>query len=512
MRIHFCFLGLLMGLFFLATPAFAQTGNFDETWNEFLENDKISNMSTLIRPDKRYKLPEYAKYLLMNTNSDFCQSEMEEAEALMAEVQEIDGNVLKSIPGFMEKMDELESKMKAYHSMDAIWQQFLATKAVSLEELDAVTAAKTSCEKRTLAKYSYMTAYYHFCEGNVTRSRDIFENRTLRLTEKTSLRVNDVEGLAQEVARMKSMYQDMTELDAAWRTYVETGVSPGFAIELPLFPCNPVPKMKELVLKGVLDLCNTGPETLARIKELQATSGVTLPRDLDQKIKDLEAAVAQNDSDLAVLNEAWAAFIPDNKVKHMGRYGYEYCTKEPLIKAYIMDGFAYPCEMAEYMLERIDSLQRADMTPLEQVTMIKINELAEMSEEYQANGVEIEGIWTKFVAQGDVLTEDYRSADFYCDNIHQVKDWTIRGLTSSCEVGIQYLEQIEDFQDTFEFNFTEDVECRVQDLRIKVWECRRDALLKLARIEAPDNPEQRLQELMAEYGVGERPEDCIFKR
>ncbi|MEZ4990866.1 MAG: hypothetical protein R2824_10660 [Saprospiraceae bacterium] len=511
MRTNYFSCILIVSTLFISTSAFTQTVNFDETWKEFLDNDKISNMSELVTPNKIFEQPKYAKYLLMNTNSDFCQSDVEGAETLMTELQAMDPQLHKSIPGFVEKLDDLDAKIKAYYSMDAIWQRFLQTKEVSLEELDAIKAAKTSCEKRTLAKYSYMTAYYHFCTGNVPRSKDIFENRTLRLTEKTTLRVRDVEGLEKEVATMKSMYQDMDKLDVAWKKYVSTGVSPGFDMELPLFPCNPIPKMKELLLKGVLDLCEAGPAALDRIKELQAASSVPPDRELDKKIKDLEAAIGKNESSLAILNEAWEAFIPDNKVKHFGKYGHKFCSKEPLIRAYIMDGFAYTCELGEEMLRKIDSLQRPEITPLEQITMIKINELAALSAQYQTDGINIESIWNKFVAQGDRLTQNYQSAEFYCDNIHQVKDWTIRGLSGSCEEGTQYLGKIEEFQRTFEFSFTKDLECRVQKLRIKVWDCRYEALQKLARVEVEsDAYEKRLQELMTEYGMGERPEVCSF--
>ncbi len=475
-----------------------------------MENNKISNMSQLVKPDKVYDPADYAKYLLMNTNSSFCQSEVEEAESLMAEIREMDEEVPESIPGFVKKMEELESKMKAYYSIDAIWKRFLETKAVSLEDLEAVAAAKTSCEKKTLAKYSYMTAYRHLCEGDVSRSRDIFENRTLRLTEKTTLRVRDVEGLASEVAKMKAMYQGMAKLDVAWNTYLKTGVSPGFDIELPLFPCYPIPNMKALVLNGVTDLCNEGPAALETIKKLQAESGVAADRELAEKVKELEASVEKNERSLAALNEAWEAFIPDNKVKHIGKYGYEYCNKESLIRAYVMDGFAHVCALAEEMLQKIDSLQRReeDRVQLEQITMIKINELDALSKQYQANGGKIERLWNKFVAQGDKLSEDFQSTDFYCDNIHQVKDWTIHGLSGTCEDATLYLEKIEAFQETFEFDFMEDLECRVRKLRIKVWDCRYEALEKLARVEAPDAYEERLQELMQEYKMGERPEGC----
>lgn len=512
MRTNAYFFCLIIQLLFISTATFAQsTINFDETWKEFLENNKISNMSELVKPNKVYEQPKYAKYLLMNTNTSFCQSDMSDAESLMAEVQAIDADVHKSIPGFVEKMEDLKAKIKAYHSMDAIWKRFLETEEVTLEELEAVTAAKTSCEKKTLAKYSFMTAYAHFCEGNVPRAKDVFENRTLQLTEKTTLRVKDVEGLAAEVANLKSMFQNLAKLDVAWKKYVDSGVSPGFDMELPLFSCNPIPNMKALVLKGALDVCHTAPAMLEKIEQLQAKSGVAPNAELAKKVKELEAAVKEKDSNLAALNEAWEAFIPDNKVKHLDKYGYEYCSKEPLIRAYIMDGFAYTCDLAEEMLRKINALQSSDKTPLEEITKIKIHELAALIEKYQANEVKIEKLWNKFVAQGDKLSEDYQSSELYCDNIHQVKAWTMKGFSVPCEEGQQYLEQIEAFQETIEFKFTKDLECRVQKLRLKVWECRYQALQKLARVEAPNAYEKRLEELMKEYEMGERPEVCSVK-
>ncbi len=507
MRTDYFLYSFICCIFFFSANNYAQTVNFDETWKEFLNNNKISNMSQLIKPDKVHDQPDYAKYLLMNTNSCFCQSKIKDAEHLMVEVERIDALVQKSIPGFIGKMEELKIKIKAYHSMDAIWNRFLQTKEVDLDELESVTAAKTLCEKRTLAKYSYMTAYYHFCEGDIDRSRDIFENRTLRLTEKTTLRVRDVKGLASEVAKMKSMFQDMSELDISWKSYVETGVSPGFDIELPLFPCYPIPNMKEFVLKGAWDLCNLGPTMLDKIKKLQAESGVTLDRELRDKVKALEASLNQINNNLAVLDDAWESFIPKNEVKNLD-YGYEYCRTESLIRAYIMDGFAYVCDLAEDRLQKIDSLQRFDSTPLESITRTKINELAELVQENQNNALKIENIWSRFVAEGDKLVQDYYSAKFYCDNIHQVQDWTIRGLSGTCEESHQYLEQIEAFNQTFDFNFYDELECRVQRLRIKVWDCRYKALEELANIDVSDeSSKERLEKLMEEYNMGERPED-----
>ena len=113
---------------------------------------------------------------------------------------------------------------------------------------------------------------------------------------------------------------------------------------------------------------------------------------------------------------------------------------------------------------------------MENITLIKINELDELIEQHRSNGAKIERLWNRFVARGDKLSEDFESADFYCDNIHQVKDWTMKGLSGDCEIGQEYLAKIEDFQQTFDFNFYEELECRVQSLRIRVWDCRYGAI------------------------------------
>ncbi len=508
-RINLRFCCLFFGILFFATSASAQSVNLDETWKEFLDNNKISNMSALNKPNKYGDPLDYIKYLLMNTNNSFCQSEVEEAEELLAEVRTIDPKAFDAIPGFKPKMKELDDKIKAYHTMDGIWMDFLQSRTVDLGELNAVKAAKTSCEKSTLAKYSYMTVYAHFCKGDVAKAKNILETRTLRLTEKTTLRVEDVEGLASEVAKMKKLFQNITELEANWKDYVKTGVSPGFDTELPLFPCYPIPNMKEWLLKGALDICNSAPAMLEKVKKAQKESGVAIDGAMKKKIKELEAAIEGNESRLAVLNKAWKAFLPNNEVKVENRkYGFEYCNQESLIRAYIMEGFANVCGNAEDMLQKIDDLKKAETIKISEVTADKIEELSELNMQFQYDAGEINKIWNKFVAQGDML-EDYQLADYYCDHIYDVKSWLIQGLSVSCKEGIPFLEQIDEVKNSLEFEFTEEVRCRVTKLRIRVWDCRYESMEKLARLEAePENFEERLKELMEKYEMGERPIPC----
>jgi len=448
---------------------------------------------------------------MMNMNTSFCQSDVEEAEQMMAAINDIEVKAHQSIPGFVPKLKDLDAKIKAYHSMETVWQQFLQSRAVDLGELNAVKAAKTSCEKQTLAKYSYMTVYAHFCKGDVAKAKNILENRTLRLTEKTSLRVEDVEGLAEEVAKMKKLFQNITKLEANWEDYVETGVSPGFNTELPLFPCYPIPNIKEWLLKGALDICNSAPKMLEKIKKSKAESGVALDSDLRKKIKELEAAIGENEARLALLNKAWKAFLPDNEVKMENRkYGFEYCNKESLIRAYIMEGFANVCGNAEESLQQIDKIRQDDIK-IAKITETKINDLFNAYLQAQADEVDINDLWNAFVLQGDTLFKDYRLAEYYCDHIYDVKAWLIKGFSVSCKEAIPYLEKIDEVKESLEFEFAEDIRCRVTKLRIKVWDCRYQSMSRLAKLESPDNTEERLQELMEKYEMGTRPEVCLEK-
>jgi hypothetical protein len=507
MNSHNRFYTLLALLLLVSASSFAQS--FDETWKEFLDDDKVSNISVLARPNKVTDKPDYAKYLLMNTNSRFCQSEVDRAEDLLKELQAMDPTVHESIPGFKPKFTGLVESMGAYYSIDDLWNRYLKTKDVTLEQLEAVEGTTRICEKASAAKYYHMLAYYHLCENEMADAEEYFVNRTLKLAEKTSLKVTDVKGLAPEVAKMKALFEALPKLDKAWESYLETGISPGWDIDLPLFGCNPNPNMKALVLQGAADICGDGSSALKKIEQLQEQSDVQPDNEVIVRLQELEELVGERNENINALNAAWEDFVPDNKVEGEIAYSYDFCDKEPLIRAYIMDGYAYVCELAESTIKTIDSLQRRNPAVLDKVTRTKIKELGELAEKYRVNGEEIEELWDMFVANGDTTTIEYISTDQYCDHIQEAKDWTMQGLMGDCEEGIYYLDLIEQFNEKFEFTFYEELECRVQKLRIKIWDCRYNTLTELARLEGDDATyQERLNGLLTEYGMSERPERC----
>ena len=496
----------------ITASAFAQTGNFDETWKEFLENKSISNTSALVRPDPRTDLDDHAKYVLMNLNNAFCQSKLDKAEQWRDELARIDAEAYTSIPGFVARYEDIKSKMTMGERVDAVWRDFLDKRSVDPADLRALDGGGSSCEKQTLAKYSFLQAHTNLCQGEVALARRIFEKRTLQLAEKTSLRVADVPGLAPEVAQMKTYFRTLPRLGQAWKNYVDTGVSPGWDEELPLYPCYPEPNIKALILRGAADACGAAPQVIAEIEQLRSESGATIDDALAAHLTALEGTVADQRSARATLDKAWAAFLPDNEVPTNLKYGHDYCEKLPLIRAYIMDGFAFVCETAEVSLDQIAELQSEKPAKLDAATKEKIEDLKALLQAYLDNGERIDGLWNEFVSQGDTLYADYYSSTDYCDRIQQVKDWTMRGLLGDCESPdfYQSVEKIDFFQESFTFQFYEELDCRVQKLRRRAYDCRYEILYTLAELdeESEEPLDARIAALLAEHEMGERPALC----
>ena len=510
MKLYIQLLSVMLVTALVATLGHAQS--FDETWKEFLDNDKVSNISALMKPDKRFDQQDYVKYVLMNTNNAFCETDLERAERLVSEIYTVDPTVHKAVPGFVPKFDRLRKRIRAYYGIDSLWQRFLQGKQVTLAELATVEEADRLCEKQTAAKLSYMMAYEHLCADELERAAELFETRTLRLAEKTSLKIEDVKGLAPRVATMKEFFTGLKLLDDAWAKYEATGTSPGFAPVLPVYECNVAPKVKELVLRGLASPCGEGLASLRAVDSLLAKAGDVYSVEFEVGVDELREVAGERSAAQAALDTAWNSFVASGEVDPQLTYGYEYCTTEPLIRAYLLDGYSFVCGLAETNLATIDSLRRARRVALSRDTKQKIKELAGLREEYRRNGTEIERIWTFFVANDDQLLEDYTSTDAYCDHVEEVKDWTMRGLTSDCSEALFYLDEIEKFNEKFDFKFYEDLECRVQRLRVRIYDCRYATLDELAQAEAAASTEDapvdygsRLAELLMEYDVGERP-------
>ncbi|MCR9290721.1 MAG: hypothetical protein NXI23_25390 [Bacteroidetes bacterium] len=473
---------LFLGLIFFSSTANAQFVNFEETWQEFLTNNKISNTSELTKPNEGDKI-DYSKYCLMYANSNFCQSRLGDSESLMKEIRGIGEEVYKTIPGYKEKFEDLEIKLKAYHKVEHMWKRFMRTKNISLEELEAVSEAETVCEKGTLAKFSYMMAHQYYCKADIKNAKDKFENRVLKLVEKTSLDASSIEGLPEETAKMKLIFQELPKLGRAWKKFLETGESDGYDTQIPLIECYSIPNMKEYLLRGAADICGKGAIMLKKVKNLQVSNSHDLDANLVAKIEWLEGEVAKNEGNLTALNKAWKEFLPTEKLVGEKKYGYQYCNQEALVRAYVIDGMTNSCEIGEEMLGKIAEVREKHNPELDATTIAKVNKLAARMNQYKMEAATLETLWSEFITNEDTLLKPFQLSEFYCDDIHTIKSWTIRGWFNTCEEGQAYLDKIDDLVRQKNLELDEELACRVLRLRIKIWDCRWWELVVQARAE-----------------------------
>ncbi len=479
LRHFFC---ILVCSAFVVSSNTAQFVNFEDTWREFLANEKTSNISKLTKPPKDQPI-DLVKWALMNANTYFCSGDISSAQNRMDDVVAVGETKYKTIPGFTEKYTDLQNKIKAYHAIDRYWRRFLINKDVSLEKLEAEPDALRLCEKETLAKTNYMMAHAYYCNGDMEKAKNIFEKRVLTLVEKTSLKVEDVEGLKSEVDKMKSLYAGLPKLDKAWAAFVKTDVSPGFDKKLPLMKCNPEPTIKAYTLIAAADICNKGDKMLKKITKLRSASNTKLSKDLRDKLKWLEDEVGRYNGDVAVLNKAWKEFVPTNTLEDEIEFGYEYCELEDRIKAYIMVGMVHLCDSGVVMLERIGDIIKEQEPDLTDET---VGEFEELYMATKSNHQDLESLnqqWTEFIENNDTIPNGIDLAEVYCDKIAQVKSWTILGHFDPCDEGERYLDNIDEFQEKHELEFDEELACRVLRLRGKVYHCRYMELVIQARKE-----------------------------
>ncbi len=490
MIVHFrLFACLFLGFAFFISSSNAQFVNFEETWKEFLVNTKTSNISKLTKPSKENKI-DYLKYSLMYATTNFCNSRLGESKGFIRDIESIGLGVYSTIPGYKNRFEDLQAKIEAYHNVDKLWGRFMRSKDVTLEELEAEDIAKLVCEKGTLAKYFYTKAHAHYCRGDVINAMGDFENRVLKLAERTSLKVSDVPGLESEVAKMKAFFIGLKKVGPAWKKYLETDTSPGIDVELPVFDCYAIPNMKEYVLRAAADLCTHGAPMLKKIQALQAVNTHEIEPRLAQKIKWLEEEVGKSNADLSTLENTWDDFVPDEALSSPKKYGYEYCRKDALVKAYTMDGLLNTCEQGQAMLDKIRMVEKEYNPPLNDIVRGKIKKLETRLQQYATESANLDQLWSTFVQNNDTLTAPYQLADFYCDQIQQVKSWTIKGHLDACPSGQEYLDKIDQFQKTNSLEFDEELNCRIHRLRIKVWDCRWWELVRQARKETHEEREQ----------------------
>ncbi|MFK7948405.1 MAG: hypothetical protein AB8G11_12515 [Saprospiraceae bacterium] len=561
---------------FMMPTANGQLINFEETWQQFLKESKTSNISKLPKPSKE-ESENYVKYNLMYGNSRFCEGNIAKAKELMRNIEQMGATTYDAIPGFKARYEDLETKIKAAIEADMLWKNFLLNGSITEEELEDVPLAIRVCEKGTLAKYSYMQTHTYYCQGNVDKAQKRFENYTLKIVDKTSLKIDDVEGLGPKVEEMRQVFKALKVLDKSWASYIESDVSEGFEENLPEIDCYPIPSMKGYMLIAAQDICKNGARMLKKIQALQEINTHDVPTELAEKITWLEGEVATYTGDLSTLNKAWKEFVPSDNLNKsidfdliycdkeaqvrsyimngtinvctlgkemLGKiaevqadynpdltkvtlkklenlkesvnsiddnkkildkswaeflekdtlmsidFGYKYCDKVDIIKAYTMNGLVNICTEGVAMMEKVDEIQLSFEPELSTELSERVAKLNELAPKYVAEAKALKKLWKTYIADGDTLTAEYELANFYCDPIQQVQSYIIKGHFETCVNGQPVLDIIDVYMKKNSVKLDKATDCALTRLRIKVWDCRWWELVRQARKETHEERER----------------------
>lgn len=451
---------LLVG--FLIPTANGQIVNFEETWQEFLKESKTSNISNLPQPAKE-ESKNYVKYNLMYANSRFCEGNIAKAKELMRNIQQTGATVYETIPGFKARHDDLEAKIQAAVEADGIWKNFLLNGSVTEEELDDVPLAIRVCEKGTLAKFSYMQAHTYYCQGKTDKARERFENYTLKIVDKTSLKIEDVKGLGPKVEEMRQVFKALKILDKSWAAYIKTDISEGFEEELPEIDCYPIPSMKAYMLIAAQDVCKNGARMLKKIQALQEINTHDVPTELAEKITWLESEVANYTGDLSTLNKIWKQFVPNDNLDELIDFDLIYCEKEAQIRSYIMNGTINVCTLGKEMLGKIAGIQAEYNPDLTKVTLEKLENLKKTVNKIDDNKKILDKSWAEFLEKDTLLSIDFGYE--YCDKADIIKAYTMNGLVNICSEGVAMVEKIEEIESSFEPELSAELSKRVEKLK-----------------------------------------------
>ncbi len=491
----------------------AQGISFEETWKEFLANNKVTNTSELPHPGN--SSIDYPKYCLIYANTSFCGNDVNKAEDFMSKIREFGEKRYSTIPGFRTRFLDLENKMTAYFKTEELWNRFLINHNVTLAELESAKDAVRVCEKGTLAKYTFMEAYVNYCNGKVNKAQDRFENYVLQIVDRTSLEASDVKGLEKEMRVMRKVFAGLKALKPAWRKYVATGVSPGFTIEIPELQCNLVPNMKVALLQGAADVCTIGEDKLEDIEDLIEDNNVPPGEEFNTQFKKYKKEVGAYTGNMAVLNTAWKEFVPNNYLEEPIDFTQEYCDKEAQIKLYIMKGMLDVCGWAKQMLKEIDGVRKEYNPSLDDITTGKITALADAlqskNDDFDTLGI----IWTDFIAGEDTIVKEFELQAQYCNLIAQVRSWAVKGHFYYCDQGAHYLKLINRFEKEYNLTYDADMTCAIQRLRRKVWECKRYEISLQAQEKTSSDMtssayKKAYKKLLKKADIGKQPEWCDY--
>lgn len=256
------------------------------------------------------------------------------------------------------------------------------------------------------------------------------------------------------------------------------------------YPCDRAAEIKAYLMVGFSERCSQGGEILEKIEARMKEHNPQLDAETKQKLEKFRGLVKNEEENIAALNKAWAEFLPQDTLTSGITFAYEYCDKIAQVRAHVMTGIIEYCTRGEEMLAGAEKTMKEASPSLDGATQQRFDKLKSMVEKNQADLAALNGLWKQYIANKDTLTEEFRVEDFYCDKMAQVKSWTMMGAMNTCEQGQGYMDKIDAFQKLHKLNYNKELQCAVNRLRQKIWDCRYWEIVRRAERETHEERER----------------------
>jgi hypothetical protein len=461
----------------------------DALWGSFIKNHNISfaDLDKIPQAKSVCEKGTLAKYSMMVAYLSYCKFDL---PAVKAEIEVRLTNLFDKTNFDINKVSGLSTEFKAMKEnlrvnalLDPAWKEYIATDKSPGFTTDLQVV---NCNVVPNLKIYVLRAMVDVCKYGSEMLPKIKELQKINTQTLPVELQNKIDWLDQEVTKYTG---NLVDLNKAWSELISTDkVSKGLNYK-GIF-CEKDAQIKSYLIEGWLEPCTKGEEMLKKIEDVQKEFNPTLDNTTKDKISKLEAKVKKENENVELFKKAWEEFTTNDTNVVNTKFPFEYCDKEMIVQAYIMDGRLAPCERGANRVADVNKLLSSNKIELGAKTTDKLNYLQQLVDGYNKTNKELTEKWKVFVENNDTIAVPYDVDAFYCDKIMQVKSWCLMGHFNTCKQGQSYLSKIDSFQKKHNLNYDPELACRVTRLRLKVWDCRYWELVELAWKETHEERER----------------------
>lgn len=464
-------------------------GKIDGLWITFLSNKSITH-ADLDKYELAKKVCEkgtLAKYFYMSAHAFYCKGDIagckddfENKVVRLTEKANLDPN---AVGGLADEMKTMKKVLAVNAKLVPAWDQYMSTNKSPgfADDLPLI-----ECYTIPNMKIYILRAMTDVCKNGsemLVKIKKLQESNTHPIPADLQAKID---WLDKEVTKYNG---NLANLNKAWAEFVPTDkVKSG--IEFMGIYCEKDAQIKAYTMQGTINYCEEGQEMLDKIAEVQKEYNPTLDATTKGKIENLKKLVNNEAAEKAKLDKAWEEFVPTDTVASGAPFSFEYCDKADVIKAYIMDGMMHPCVRGEERLADIAKVQKMYKPELDATTQEKLDKLQARVKKYMADLNALNKLWATFIENNDTIPTAFGVEEYYCDKVAQVKSWVLIGNVNTCEQGQQYMDRIIAYKKAHSMTFDKELDCRVNRLRMKIWDCRYWELVRLAWKETHEERER----------------------